>query len=145
MCKSLAEVESQLLVVVINCRVDGTTGQCEKEQNKNLKLRVSFRVLLTLFMNMFKSLLTIAFTTRPFTSANQIDIIVRTTKRAANNPMYENSLVFHEGITYLVRRVMRFQNSASTFPLPDLLFYFSLWRASSSSFIGAGWFTYFIP
>jgi hypothetical protein len=40
--------------------------------------------LLTLTMNYLRSLLTIALTTRPFTSASQIDIIVRTTRSAAN-------------------------------------------------------------
>jgi hypothetical protein len=87
--KSPTEVKREFLVVVIDCGVYCATGQSEKEKNKNLKGVILS--CLTLLIKRFKSLFTMAFTTRPFTSASQIDIIVRTTRRAASNPIIWDS------------------------------------------------------
>ena len=89
---------------------------------RNFITRIKSVISLTLWRNWLKLLFTIALTTLPLTSANQILIKVLTMRRASKEYMYVASLQVHEGIAYPISTLTLFMNSSSTLPLPFLFF-----------------------
>ena len=81
--QTLAVHEGQLLLDVVNARVNGRTWHREQEEVEDLKSdRLDkFVLLLTRLRNSEKLLLTMALTTLPLTSASQMLIRVRATSK----------------------------------------------------------------
>jgi len=119
--QSISKRQRHHLVHIINARINHRWRQGEKEKNENLELAIRLDNKLTRFRNIGRSLLTIAFTTRPLTSASQIDILVLSisSKIIANTNCI--SLQVQEGITCFKRFEIRWKNSLSTLPLPPFL------------------------
>ena len=130
--KSRPKSKRKFFLVVVDCWVDSRWWYCKKEQNKNLRTRHLSR-LLTLYMNYLRFLLTIALTTRPFTSASQIDISVLTIRRPKSKTAYRDSVQFQVGKMCFMILITRSQNSLSTLPLPLFLAVFAALNAISCS------------
>ena len=96
------------------------------------------KLLLTLYINCLRFLFTIALTTRPFTSASQIDISVLITKSANKRTAYLDSVQFQVGKMCLMIFTTRSQNSLSTFPFPLFFAVFASFNANYAA-VGYAW------